>query len=100
MVIELLVDCLTLRLLVVSDLDVALLELLVLRTVLPRDLLVLLADDVCLRTSVLVLQCLLVEELLLCLSIDRSRVDLLEQWNHFLSEDLVESVRPLLKRQV
>lgn len=100
MVIELLVDCLTLRLLVVSDLDVALLELLVLRTVLPRDLLVLLADDVRLRTSVLVLQCLLVEELLLCLSIDRSRVDLLEQWNHFLSKDLVESVRPLLKRQV
>ena len=89
MVIKLLVDLLALGLLIVSDLHMALLKLLVLRTVLSRDLLVLLTDDVCLCTSVLVLQCLLVEKLLLCLSIDSRCVDLLEQWDHFLSEDLV-----------
>ena len=58
--VEVFEDLLALRLLVSLDLLVALLELLVLRVVLPRDLLVLLPDDVCLCTTVLVLQCLVV----------------------------------------
>lgn len=57
---EVFADLFSLVLLVVLDLGVALLELLVLRVVLPRDLLVLQPDDFCLRTPVLVLQCLLV----------------------------------------
>ena len=86
MLIKVLQNLLPLRLLVILDLDVALLELRVLTVVLTRDLLVLLADDISFVASILVFQCLLVEELLLDLSFDRGSINLLLQWLHLLQE--------------
>ena len=86
MLIKVLQNLLPLRLLVILDLDVALLELRVLTVVLTRDLLVLLADDISFVASILIFQCLLVEELLLDLSFDRGSINLLLQWLHLLQE--------------
>lgn len=70
MVIEIFEGGLALGLLIFFDLNVALLELLILLIVLSRDLLILLANDLCLGATVLVLQCLLVIQLLFDLSLD------------------------------
>lgn len=66
-----------------------LLELLVLRVVLPRDLFVLLPDNVSLCPAVLVLQCLLVVKLLFDLSLNGGRVHFAEQRNQSFSEEVV-----------
>lgn len=75
MIVEVLEDTLALGLLISLNLSVTLLELLVLPVVLAGDLLVLLSDDVCLITPVLVLQRLLVVELLLNLIVDRGHIN-------------------------
>ena len=60
MIVEVFVDLLALRLFIILNFDVTLLELLVLSVVFTSNLLVLLLDDVGLVTTVLVLQRLLV----------------------------------------
>lgn len=69
--VEVLYDLCTLLALLLTDLDMTLLELSVLALVLTRDLLLLLADHISLGTSVLVLQSLLVVQLLFDLGLDR-----------------------------
>ena len=69
--VKVLYDLCTLLALLLTDLDMTLLELSVLALVLTRDLLLLLADHISLGTSVLVLQSLLVVQLLFDLGLDR-----------------------------
>ena len=69
--VEVLYDLCTLLALLLTDLDMTLLELSVLALVLTRNLLLLLADHISLGTSVLVLQSLLVVQLLFDLGLDR-----------------------------
>ena len=98
MIVEVFEDFLALCLLVVLDCDVPLLELLVLTIVLARDLLILLPNDVRLAATILILQCLLVEELLFDLSLNSGRIDLLLQRLHPVEEEVVECVCTLLER--
>ena len=95
-VVKVFEDLFALGLLVILDLNVALLELLVLGIVLARYLLILLSDDVCLCVSVLVLQCLLVEELLGDGGLNRAGVDVSQSRHHSLREQIVKRLNPLL----
>ena len=97
MIVEVFQDLLALRLLIILDRDVPLLELLVLTIVLARDLLILLPNDVRFAATILILQCLLVKELLFDLSLDCGYIDLLLQRLHTVQEQFVECVRALLK---
>ncbi len=97
MLVEVFEDLLTLALLVIPNLNVPLLELLILRAVLSRYLLVLLPDNVCLRTSVLVLQCLLIVQLLCHLSLNGRETNFSQEWNKSLAEEVIECIRFLLK---
>ena len=81
MLVKVLEDLFALGLLVIFYIKMALRELLVLRVVLSRDLFVLLPDNVCLCTPVLVLQCLLIVELLLHLIFNDRRINLPHEWN-------------------
>lgn len=97
MIIEIFEGLLALGLLVFFDLNVALLELLVLPIVLSRDLLVLLADNICLRATVLVLQCLLIVQLLFDLSMNGGAMNFTRQRNQHLSIEVVESISSLFE---
>ena len=81
MLVEVFEDLLTLALLVIPNLNVPLLELLILRAVLSRYLLVLLPDDVRLSTTVLVLQFLLIVQLLCHLCLNGRETNLSQEWN-------------------
>ena len=96
-IVEVFQDLLALRLLIILDRDVPLLELLVLTIVLARDLLIFLPNDVRFAATILILQCLLVKELLFDLSLDCGYIDLLLQRLHPVQEQFVECVRALLK---
>ena len=82
--------------LLVGDGRVPLLELAVLGLVLTCDLLVLLADHFSLGATVLMLERLLVEELLVDLRGDAGRVDLTQKKHHLLGEEFVQLVGSLL----
>ena len=97
MIIEIFEGLLALGLLVFFDLNVALLELLVLPIVLSRDLLVLLADNICLRATVLVLQCLLIVQLLFDLSMNGGAMNFTRQRYQHLSIEVVESISSLFE---
>ena len=97
MIVEVFEDLLALGLLVILDCDVPLLELLVLTIVLASDLLILLPNDVRLAATILIFQCLLVEELLFDLSLDCGHIDLLLQRLHPIEEQFIECVRTLLE---
>ena len=79
MIVEVSADLLALSLFIISDFDVTLLELLVLSVVFSSNLLVLLADNVGLVTTVLVLERLLVVELFIYLSFDCGCIYLSQQ---------------------
>ena len=79
MIVEVSADLLALCLFIISDFDVTLLELLVLSVIFSSNLLVLLADNVGLVTTVLVLERLLVVELFIDLSFDCGCIDLSQQ---------------------
>ena len=81
MLVKVFEDLLTLVLLIISNLNVTLLKLLILRAVLSRYLLVLLPDDVRLSTTVLVLQCLLIVQLLCHLCLNGRETNLSQEWN-------------------
>ena len=98
MIVEVSVDLLALSLFIITDFDVSLLELLVLSVVLSSDLLVLLADDVGLVASVLVLERLLVVELLIDLCFNRGGIDLSQQGHQPVIEDFVDGITALLER--
>ena len=98
MIVEVFVDLLALSLFISLDFDVTLLELLVLSVVLSSDLLVLLADDVGLVASVLVLERLLVVELLIDLCFNRGGIDLSQQGHQPVGEDIVDGIAALLER--
>ena len=98
MIVEVSVDLLALSLFIIPDFDVSLLELLVLSVVLSSDLLILLADDVCLVASILVLERLLVVELFIDLGFDCSRIDLSQQGHQPVIEDFVDGIATLLER--
>ena len=100
MIVEVFEDILALGLLVILDRDVPLLELLVLGVILSSDLLILLPDNVSLAATILILQCLLVEELLFDLSLDCGRIYLLLQRLHPVEEQIIECVGALLKRHI
>ena len=100
MIVEVFEDLLALGLLVILDCDVPLLELLVLTIVLASDLLILLPNDVRLAATILIFQCLLIEELLFDLSLDSGRIYLLLQWLHPVEEQVIECVSALLKRHI
>lgn len=79
MIVEVSTDLLALCLFIISDFDVTLLELLVLSVIFSSNLLVLLADNVGLVTTVLVFERLLVVELFIDLSFDCGCIDLSQQ---------------------
>ena len=82
--------------LLVGDGRVPLLELAVLGLVLARDLLVLLANHLGLGAAVLMLECLLVEQLLVDLRGDACGVDLAKERHDFFSEQVVQPFGSLL----
>lgn len=77
-----------------------LLELAVLGLVLARDLLVLLADHLSLGATVLMLERLLIEQLLVDLRGDAGRVDLTQKKHHLLGEQVVQLLGSLLDLEV
>ena len=91
MIIKVFDDILSFFLLIGLDLLMTLLKLLVLMVVLASNLFILLLDYLSLLPSVLILQCLLIVELLINLTIDAGSVDLSEQRNKSLCKDLIES---------
>ena len=98
MIIEVSVDLLALSLFIILDFDVTLLELLVLSVIFTSNLLILLADDVSLVASVLILQRLLVIELFIYLSFNCSSIYLSQQGHQPVVEDFVNGVTTLLER--
>ena len=98
MIVEVFVDLLALRLFIILNFDMALLKLLVLSVVFTSNLLVLLADDVSLVASVLILQRLLVIELFIYLSFNCSSIYLSQQGHQPVVEDFVNGVSTLLER--
>ena len=97
MLVKVFEDLLTPSLLVILNLNVPLLKLLVLRAVLTSYLLILLSDNVRLRPPVLVLQCLLIIQLLLHLSLNCCRTYFSQEWNQCLIKEVVESISSLLE---
>jgi len=73
-----------------SNMSMTLLELSVLRLVLPRDLFILLPDDLGFGTAVLMLECHLVEQLLFSFSTGRCGVNGAQKRQEFIREDCVE----------
>mmetsp|Transcript_24826 Transcript_24826/g.33238 ORF Transcript_24826/g.33238 Transcript_24826/m.33238 type:complete len:178 (-) Transcript_24826:352-885(-) len=98
--IEVLANLLSLLRFFVRNSGVPFLKLFVLSLILSRDLLVLLADKFSLGSSVLVLQSLLIENLLVHLRIDARRVYLAQQGHHLVIEQTVQTFCALLHRQV
>ena len=98
MIVEVFVDFLALSLFIIFDFDVTLLELLVLSVVFSSNLLVLLADDVGLVATVLILQSLLVVELFINLSFNCGCIDLSQQGHQPVIEEIVNGVTTLLER--
>ena len=98
MIVEVSVDLLALSLFIILDFDVTLLELLVLSIVFTSNLLILLADDVSLVATVLILQRLLVIELFIYLSFNCSSINLSQQGHQPVVEDFVNGVSTLLER--
>ena len=89
MIIKVFDDILSFFLLIGLDLLMTLLKLLVLMVVLASNLFILLLDYLSLLPSVLILQCLLIVELLINLTIDGGSVDLSEQRDKSLCKDLI-----------
>ena len=80
----------------IRDGRVPLLKLAVLGLVLARDLLVLLANHLSLGATVLMLERLLVEQLLVDLRGDAGRIDLTQKNHHLLGEKFVQLIGSLL----
>ena len=98
MIVEVSVDLLALSLFIILDFYVTLLELLVLSIIFTSNLLVLLADDVSLVATVLILKCLLVVELFIYLSFNCSSINLSQQGHQPIIEDFVNGISTLLER--
>ena len=98
MIVEVFVDLLALSLFISLDFDVTLLELLVLSVIFTSNLLVLLADDVGLVATVLVLQRLLIVELFVDLRFNSGCINLSQQGHQPVGEDFVNGVTTLLER--
>lgn len=96
MIIEVFDNIFAFLLLVALYFQMALLKLLVLCVVLTSNLFVLLLDKIRLVTSILILQCLLVGEMLIDLSFDCSCIDFSQQDNYFWGKHLIDSVSSLL----
>ena len=96
MLVEVEADFFAFLRLLIRDGRVPLLKLAVLGLVLARDLLVLLANHLGLGAAVLMLECLLVEELLVDLRGDACGVDLAKERHDFFSEQVVQPFGSLL----
>lgn len=96
MLIEVLANFLPLGCFLGGNMGVALLELTVLRLVLPCDLLVLLPDNLSLGATVLMLQSLLVEKLFLSFSARGCGIDGAQKRQKFFGKDSVKSIRAFL----
>lgn len=95
MIIEVFDNIFAFCLLIALYFKMALLELLVLRVVLTCNLLILLLDKFRLVTSILILQCLLVGEMLIDLSFDCSIINFSQQDNYSWGKHLIDSVTSL-----
>ena len=100
MLVEVLADFFTLRSLFIGNLSVSFLELPVLGLILSGYLLILLPDELRLVTTVLMLERMLVEQLLVSLRARCRCIDCAQEWQQFLREDEIESICTLFKRHL